>query len=691
MAIKKIIEIEVHDNLNKTQQSLKGVEVGLKNVGTQTMEMGSKMSGLDKAKSTIDGIGNAVSGLNPAFGGAIKGANGLILKMWEMAANPIGAILAGIVITMKFLYEAFQSSVAGGKELKAIFAGISAVGEQVKDAMFGLGRALINVASAAYKFITLDFKGAAEDMKKANQEATESYKQLGDAVDGTTFKIIKNLEKQQQANDKAKKIQAVVQSETNKLLVQSREILTDETASIKEKKKALEEVTKAEKLSSAEKVRIAAEDLRIATEKAKAIGGEAEKKAKKELRELTISLNEAETENAMTGIKLNKQRKMLLRQETADQKEADDARKTALKEKQDAEKLLIDEKLKDTKLSFQQQRDLVNNDNALSLKDKTDFIKKINDEEKKSIENHKKEIEALNKKYATDLENLLAKTEQQKLDLQKSRDLLEIEQVAKTEEEKAKLKLALKSKYDILQAELTAKLEKEKIDKEDAQWLKLQELTMSKSEYDKLVLTQKYEKEFIAAEGNAALQKELKKNLEKDIKVIDDKSAEDKKVTEQALLNAKLAFAQQGLSLVAEIAGKGSKIGKAIAVAQATMSGIEGVQNAYTTAQKSPITAGFPAYPIVQASLAGVFSALQIKKILSTNVGSSPSASSSASSGGSGGGSPQFNLVGQSSTNQLASTIANQQNKPLQTYVVGNQITTQQSLDRNAVQTSTFG
>jgi len=77
---------------------------------------------------------------------------------------------------------------------------------------------------------------------------------------------------------------------------------------------------------------------------------------------------------------------------------------------------------------------------------------------------------------------------------------------------------------------------------------------------------------------------------------------------------------------------------------------------------------------------------------LSTNVGS---ASASSVGGGGGGGSapapPQFNIVGQSSTNQLSQTIAGQQNRPIQTYVVGSQVSTQQSLDRNAVATSTFG
>jgi hypothetical protein len=72
--------------------------------------------------------------------------------------------------------------------------------------------------------------------------------------------------------------------------------------------------------------------------------------------------------------------------------------------------------------------------------------------------------------------------------------------------------------------------------------------------------------------------------------------------------------------------------------------------------------------------------------------------------GGSGGGSvpngntgnnggsvaPQFNVVGASSTNQLAQTIGKQQNQPLKAYVVSSEVTTQQSLDRNIVSTATL-
>ena len=67
--------------------------------------------------------------------------------------------------------------------------------------------------------------------------------------------------------------------------------------------------------------------------------------------------------------------------------------------------------------------------------------------------------------------------------------------------------------------------------------------------------------------------------------------------------------------------GEGSAAGRAVAVAQATIKGIEGVQNAYTTAQSSPIAA-IPGlgqvYPLFQAGLAAAFSAKQIQSILQT-------------------------------------------------------------------------
>jgi hypothetical protein len=711
MAIKKEIEINVKSNVNQTTQQVNNLNTSMQQAGNTAQEMNTKLSGSEAVSKGISMVGDAVGKLNPALGGAIKGADGLIMKMWQMVANPVGAILAAIVVTLKFLYEAFESSVAGGKELKAVFAAVSAVGAQVKDAVFGLGRALINTIDAAIKFIKLDFKGAAESMKKANKEATESYKQLGNAVDGTTAKIIYNLTKQQQANDKAKKIQAVTQSETNKLLVKSRETLTDETASLKEKKKALEEVTKAEKASSAEKVRIAKVDLEIAKAKAKALGGEAEKKLKGEIRDLTIAVNEAETENAQTGIKLNKQRKMLNRQEAEDAKAANeqakqlakersDAAKEALKTQQEDEKAAIDEKLKNTKLSFEEQRKLVNDDKKLSEKDRKDFIKRINDEEKKAIEDHKKAIVDLENKYKTDLENLNAKTDQQKLDLQKRRDLEEINRITSNEEERAKLLVQFNEKYQILQNDLDLK------NKEKETKTKL-EKTAKDIENANL--------DFQARYAAIAEQERLIKELTGISEEERNKLLEDSAKKRQDIAKAEAEFKEKtyrdnynNLQNILSIGGKNmQKVSKALAIADIVRTAAQSVSSTISSTGKanaaaaaaSPLTGGMPFVAIntVKAALSiGSTVASATKAIASINSEgkSAPTASGTSSGGGGGGGvaapaPPQFNIVGGSTANQLATTLGSQQ--PVQAFVVANQVTSQQAMDRNIVNNASIG
>ena len=99
-----------------------------------------------------------------------------------------------------------------------------------------------------------------------------------------------------------------------------------------------------------------------------------------------------------------------------------------------------------------------------------------------------------------------------------------------------------------------------------------------------------------------------------------DKEATDKK---KALAKSKLDFeigmANQGLQVIAGAAGEGTALAKAAAIAQATISGVQGVQNAFTSANANiGATAGsFGAYPITMAALAGTFAAMNIAKIAS--------------------------------------------------------------------------
>jgi chromosome segregation ATPase len=132
-------------------------------------------------------------------------------------------------------------------------------------------------------------------------------------------------------------------------------------------------------------------------------------------------------------------------------------------------------------------------------------------------------------------------------------------------------------------------------------------------------------------------------------------------------------------------------IDKAAKIASSTIATIEGTIEAWKTAQKSPLTAVFPAYPAVQASLTAAFGAVGIAKIAQTKFNSGtpnldvPTPNSNI--GGSGGTiSPNFNVVGNSGINQLSQL----QQKPMKAYVVSGDMTTAQALDRNRIENATL-
>lgn len=233
-----------------------------------------------------------------------------------------------------------------------------------------------------------------------------------------------------------------------------------------------------------------------------------------------------------------------------------------------------------------------------------------------------------------------------KLERQFERDLIQLELLNATEEQK----FELKKYYNRLIAEDDAKVmqefrdleEKEEIDKED----------------------RRLQREFEAANKRIAL--------------------------EDAVQKAKRDSLIRTSRLLIELGGAAATIGKGIAVYQTTVSGIEGAQNAYTTAQKSPITAFFPAYPLIQAGLAGAFSALQVKKILSTNPSNAASGSAQTSTGGGGGFSaPSFNLVQGTQGNQIANTLTNDV-APIEAFMVTSTVSTALQMERNKITDSSI-
>jgi hypothetical protein len=78
--------------------------------------------------------------------------------------------------------------------------------------------------------------------------------------------------------------------------------------------------------------------------------------------------------------------------------------------------------------------------------------------------------------------------------------------------------------------------------------------------------------------------------------------------------------------------------------------------------------------------------------LLSGGGGGAGAAVTTPSAGGGGGATaPQFNVVGSTGVNQLAGVMGAQQQTPVQAYVVANNVTTAQGLDRNIIQSATLG
>ena len=113
-----------------------------------------------------------------------------------------------------------------------------------------------------------------------------------------------------------------------------------------------------------------------------------------------------------------------------------------------------------------------------------------------------------------------------------------------------------------------------------------------------------------------------------DIKTEEDKASAFKKKNEQLAAQGTVKTTQAVLGAVSSLLAEGSAEAKAIALAQATISGVQGVQAAYTSASAVPIV-GMVLGPLA-AVAAGVVAAKNIQKISQQKTG--------AKKGGGGGG-----------------------------------------------------
>jgi hypothetical protein len=198
-------------------------------------------------------------------------------------------------------------------------------------------------------------------------------------------------------------------------------------------------------------------------------------------------------------------------------------------------------------------------------------------------------------------------------------------------------------------------------------------------------------------EESITLEKEYTEAIiEQEIKIRDAKIAAIEAIN--TARNAELDTIQNGLNFLKMAAEENLKLQKALVVAEAAQGIARIIINTQAANAKANLIPGPPAsFGIIALNrinaAIGIASTMKSSQTALKAIGKGGSiagssvslSSSSGSSRGTESQAPAFNVVGMSGTNQIADVFASQNQKPVKAYVVANDVTTAQSLQRNIV------
>jgi hypothetical protein len=206
--------------------------------------------------------------------------------------------------------------------------------------------------------------------------------------------------------------------------------------------------------------------------------------------------------------------------------------------------------------------------------------------------------------------------------------------------------------------------------------------------------TEHYQNLIDLAKQNGLDTANLEAALANKLKEIRSKGAEETAKNEifwnDLTQREKSKIAADGLNNLATVLGTETAAGKAAAIAAATISTFQSAQDSYKSLAGIPIVG--PALGIAAAGAAIVSGIQTVKKITATPV---PKIAGVASSGGGGTAAtptppplpnpPSINSIGTGGVNQLAAAIGETETQPVQAFVVANDVTTAQGLERNII------
>jgi len=166
--------------------------------------------------------------------------------------------------------------------------------------------------------------------------------------------------------------------------------------------------------------------------------------------------------------------------------------------------------------------------------------------------------------------------------------------------------------------------------------------------------------------------------------VKDANAAEDEK-NEKIKNAAQLNMVKNTLGNMSTLFDDQSAAGKATAAAAALINTYQGITAELATKTVTPFEFGVKIANIATTAAIGFKS---VKDILKTTPSNAKGGTNPASGAGGGGAPipPAFNIVGSSGETQLADAIGGQSQRPARAYVVSNDVTTAQEMDRNIIE-----
>ena len=251
--------------------------------------------------------------------------------------------------------------------------------------------------------------------------------------------------------------------------------------------------------------------------------------------------------------------------------------------------------------------------------------------------------------------------------------------------------LEAKVESETKQLEEIARIRKEFADKNQKDEL----LKIEKEREDKLLelenitLDEVFKREAIAEvnkfyDEEALAQKQ--KNADDEIALAKENADAQKAIDKEVLKQKEENLRNIGdlLGNLSNLLGESTAAGKAAAVAQATISTYQSAVKSYNSLSEIPVVG--PALGAVAAGVAVASGIANVKKILAVKVpgGGGGGGGVSAPSGG-GGFTPNFNVVGASSQNQLAETVAGSTSEPTRAYVVYDDVKKAGDIESNAI------